>query len=879
MRIIFIALFSCFFTMARSQEVNNTKRMLEGDIYSKQQVVEVASVYVKTANQKILGYAFSDEKGHYRLEFSTTEDSVTIHISSLGYIARTLKIAADTKYLRTELTVSKQTEFKEIVVNADKEAIIERGDTVSYAVSAFSDGTEVNAEEILAKLPGVSVDEKSGKIKYQGKEIKKIMLDGDDLTEDNYKVLSKNLSAEWLEEVDILKHFTGSRLYHGIKQSEDVAINIKLKENAKAPLFGSVEAGGGAAEKFDKYLARAELLSYMKKVKLYAHAESSNTGIDVEAYDLETFASSQLKYKGFILSTPFLDDQLNPPMFFKEEFFTFNQGHFFSNSLIYKPSGKTSVKSITSIFSNNQDYNYSSFLSYLFSENEAMSLTEQQMQGQTELNLFQDIKVEHKLSEYQDIIARIQFKKKKNELNTQNYADSLDDIHSYSTTDNTELFGTLSHIRKFNDNWVLTSEAEMGIENLKENYLFDFIEQGQQNQNNLQRASQEYSNLGISSELNGRVFNHFFGKFSVGWARTNTNIALLSPNFEQEGYSPEMSYLIDNLNGEMVLETKIKAFRFSAGGRIRNAFITHNDKKDSKIFFEPTVSSVFEKRFADLLKIKAKALYTIDYSFIEPYQLSEIPLLTNYRSVLSFKTSPFEPTRQDIATASFEVSEYKKTNITVNAKWIYIAADNILVSNITYPLNREYNQQVQGGASTEFVSIYQLGKYFRIIKSSIKLSYSLNVVNNPLVVNDYTSDNETQMSEFHVTSGTSLLNRKANLSLAFYYYNVSNTWDKQKNNFMYKRYFAKLRLTPIKNVSFATDFNALEFENSDDFIYLLNSVLEINTKKKKFSFMVQCNNILNKETVRLTSLTPLFYSSTTYPLQKRMIIGTIKYKF
>jgi|TARA_B110000503_G_scaffold117101_1_gene176754 hypothetical protein len=56
-----------------------------------------------------------------------------------------------------------------------------RGDTLSYFVHPFSDGTEEKVEELLAKLPGLSVDQRSGTIKYQGKEIKKILLDGDDL--------------------------------------------------------------------------------------------------------------------------------------------------------------------------------------------------------------------------------------------------------------------------------------------------------------------------------------------------------------------------------------------------------------------------------------------------------------------------------------------------------------------------------------------------------------------------------------------------------------------------------------------------------------------------------------------------------------------------
>ena len=62
-----------------------------------------------------------------------------------------------------------------------------QNDTIFYNIQKFKDGSERNVEDVLAKLPGVTVDKGTGKIKYQGKEIKKILLDGDDLTDNNYQ--------------------------------------------------------------------------------------------------------------------------------------------------------------------------------------------------------------------------------------------------------------------------------------------------------------------------------------------------------------------------------------------------------------------------------------------------------------------------------------------------------------------------------------------------------------------------------------------------------------------------------------------------------------------------------------------------------------------
>ena len=127
---------------------------------------------------------------------------------------------------------------------------------------------------------------KSGVITYQGKKIKKILLDGDDLTGDNYQVMSKNMSADWLEGVEVLKRLNDSRLMHGVRESDEVAINLKLKEEAKSPLFGSAETGLGSRP---NYKAEAELLSYSKGFKLFAPVDANNTGEDLEVYNLGDF--------------------------------------------------------------------------------------------------------------------------------------------------------------------------------------------------------------------------------------------------------------------------------------------------------------------------------------------------------------------------------------------------------------------------------------------------------------------------------------------------------------------------------------------------------------------------------------------------------------
>ena len=58
-------------------------------------------------------------------------------------------------------------EIEEVVIQeTKKKPFIIKEDTVKYNVAAYSNGSERKIQDIIKKLPGVEVNEKSGEIKY-----------------------------------------------------------------------------------------------------------------------------------------------------------------------------------------------------------------------------------------------------------------------------------------------------------------------------------------------------------------------------------------------------------------------------------------------------------------------------------------------------------------------------------------------------------------------------------------------------------------------------------------------------------------------------------------------------------------------------------------
>ena len=58
-------------------------------------------------------------------------------------------------------------------------------------------------EDLLKKMPGVEVDSE-GKITVNGKEIKKVLINGKEFFSDDPKVASKNLPSKMIDKVQVL---------------------------------------------------------------------------------------------------------------------------------------------------------------------------------------------------------------------------------------------------------------------------------------------------------------------------------------------------------------------------------------------------------------------------------------------------------------------------------------------------------------------------------------------------------------------------------------------------------------------------------------------------------------------------------------------------
>ncbi|MDX1373641.1 MAG: hypothetical protein R3321_14305, partial [Nitrososphaeraceae archaeon] len=144
----------------------------------------------------------------------------------------------------------------------------------TYNLNFFTDKQEQTVEDVIKKLPGMEVDD-NGTIKYLNKEISKMLIDGDDLVDDKYKLLSQNLDSDVLENIQVLRNYDDNPLRKKFGKGHEVALNLTIKDNKKNILFGKFGLSGGLP-KF--YQINNNLGLLKEKVKLLNINEVNNIG-------------------------------------------------------------------------------------------------------------------------------------------------------------------------------------------------------------------------------------------------------------------------------------------------------------------------------------------------------------------------------------------------------------------------------------------------------------------------------------------------------------------------------------------------------------------------------------------------------------------------
>lgn len=249
-----------------------------------------ASVIVKGADGKIKKFASSKADG----SFAMTMPSVSgcrLEVTMMSYSRQSMPL----DNVEFPLIVRMEpgtTLLKEVTVKADR--IREQGDTISYRVGSFAQAQDRSIGDVLKRMPGIDVA-KSGKIQYQGEDINKFYIEGADLLGGKYGIATNGISHEDVGAVEVMENHQPMQVLSGIAYSNKAAINLKLKNKAKATWSFHGDAGGGYSWEPTGAIWDGELfaMAVMPGFQNITTLRTNNTGENLSSSETDFFADNR----------------------------------------------------------------------------------------------------------------------------------------------------------------------------------------------------------------------------------------------------------------------------------------------------------------------------------------------------------------------------------------------------------------------------------------------------------------------------------------------------------------------------------------------------------------------------------------------------------
>ena len=265
-------------TMALSMSAISQNIRFEGTVKDTTGVaLEMANVMAINNNTKAMdAYAITNDAGKYQLNLNANTP-YTLKISYIGYNSQEKQVSTLDKAMNFNVVLKEGNQLKEVEVVYVMPVSIS-GDTIIYNSDSFTNGTERKLEDVLKKLPGVEVDGE-GNITVEGKSVQKVMVEGKDFFDGDTKIATKNIPANALDKIQVLRNYNEVSNLKGLENNEEnVAINIKLKEGKKNFWFGDITAGAGAWDTEDRYIINPKLFYYNPKFSVNVISNFNNIG-------------------------------------------------------------------------------------------------------------------------------------------------------------------------------------------------------------------------------------------------------------------------------------------------------------------------------------------------------------------------------------------------------------------------------------------------------------------------------------------------------------------------------------------------------------------------------------------------------------------------
>lgn len=295
---LYILLVNCVVLSSQTVIKGNVAEAISGES------IVGANVMVKNQKGSLMGFSSSDGNGSFSIKVTGPLENLTINATMLGYKPYSAKLENGANPI-TILMEEGALELQEVVVKADR--IRENGDTITYDVGSFAQRQDRTIGDVLKRMPGIDVAN-NGRIQYQGTDINKFYIEGNDLLGGKYGIATNGISHDDIGAVEVMENHQPMQVLRGLSFSDQAAINLKMKNKSKATLLVHGTLGGGWSQQPHGALWQGDIFTMMVtgKYQMITTLKGNNTGLNL-LDQLSDFTSDRIdeSMSGYIsLSSP-----------------------------------------------------------------------------------------------------------------------------------------------------------------------------------------------------------------------------------------------------------------------------------------------------------------------------------------------------------------------------------------------------------------------------------------------------------------------------------------------------------------------------------------------------------------------------------------------
>jgi len=868
---------------------------LEGKVTDEKGLpLEMANVVaIVTSTGKMATFGVTNDKGLYQISL-TENTEYTLKVSYMGFNTEVMGFVTqfgNQKVSKNFKLTEKSSALGEVELKYTMPVTV-KGDTIVYNADSFTTGNEKKLEDVLEKLPGVEIND-DGQVEVEGTQVSKIMVNGKDFFDGDSKLATKNIPANAVDKVEVLKNYSEVSQLKGLENDQDaIALNIKLKEGKENFWFGEITAGGGADE---KYLAHPKVFYYSPKKSLNILTDFNNIGeapFTMQDYFKFSGGFKNLMKKGGS-SMRINTDQLGISLMNNDKAlsvvsrfgalnfnYSFTDHLDFSGFAIYNDSD-TDMNTET----------YKNFFPTETIENQSKLSNQRNQLGM--LKLSSKYKPSSTLEWNYDVI----FKKSKQTEQSQTIStingmiETLQSQEPFSINQNTELFYTI------NDNHVISGSVQHTLDqnaplysatsldeffetsailNMQYDVLYQLTQNKGLNSHKVDAKVDYFYVLNNTSNLNFTLGNTYSAQrldSDLFQTLTNGN----TYQFDNTILGNDANFKFNDLFLALHYNIKWGKLTVTPGLSIHQFNLNDTQFDDSnKVSTQKILPDFYaEYKFKNTRSMRLEYGITNEFSDINKYAAGL--LLNSYQSLNGGSRDLESSLYHTYTLRYFDFNMYNFTNIHGSVSYkksvnpVKSTTQILNTDIVSYPINLQNpDENISGNLNA--------GKKFK--KWEINVGSSVNYGQNYTLLNSAETLSKSLTQNYNISFETRF-KEVPNFELGYRYSISDYTGTNRDSRYLTQKPYLNVEANFLKHFTWTADFSYYDYEDADQTVSsqysFLSSKLYYQKENSKWEFILSGDNILKTGSQDQNTASDVLISTSRYYVQPAVYMLSVKY--